>query len=145
MHLKLKEFMIATNQTAKQNLTTHGYLEKVLIAVTDQGVFVNNLKWADNEQKAKVVKQCIDAMSERNCQLYVMVGEASMTEISPEGMTRQDCILLSGETREGDKISIMTPFTKLDNVVDFKEPIWSNEKENPGSISQFTMFKGIFK
>jgi len=34
MFEKLKGLIDATNQTAKQNLTTHGYLEKVLIAMT---------------------------------------------------------------------------------------------------------------
>jgi len=145
MYEQLKSIMDQMHAAALQNLKVHGYLEKVLIAITEQGPIINNLQWTDDKSRAKVIKQCVNSVAQKKCNLYVMVGEATMTEISPEGTKRSDCVLVSGKTRDGTVLAIMTPYTKENNNFQLGSSRWIDKKDQLDSFAQTNMFKGIFR
>jgi hypothetical protein len=75
-----------------------------------------------------------------------MIGDANVTEISPDGtMKRLDCVLVSGETRDGTVLAIMTPYFRENGNLQLGNSQWFNSKEKLASIVQANMFKGIFK
>ena len=76
--------------------------------------------------------------------MYVMVGEASVKEITPKGVKDLDCILVSGETRDGTVLAIMTPYVKDSNQIQFGNTKWFEDKKQIDSFAQIYMFKGIF-
>ena len=144
MYEQLRSIMTQMHTMAQQNLKVHGYLEKVLIAVTEKGPIINNLQWHDDATREKVINNCITSMAQMKCQMYVMIGEASVKEISPEGMKSLDCILVSGEAKDGTVLAIMTPYIKENDIIQFGETEWIDKKEQLGSFAQMNMFKGIF-
>ena len=136
---QLKEMAIQTNETAKSNLITHGYLEKVALAFTNKGLSVNALQWTTDESKRKTISHFLAKMKKDVCHMYVLVGEATIREISPRGQVQRDCILITGETRSGEKVVGMTPIIKAGGAVQFAETNWS-----AGEVSQFNLLRGIF-
>ena len=154
----LKDLMEKTHETAKINLKTYGYLENVMIAMTDRGPFVNTLEWTTEEEKIKTLDHCVKAMSQMSCQLYVMVGEAWATKIQLEnlygdsleeilqlkGKEGFDCILTTGATRYKVNLAIMTPYSSQNNEIKFGNSIRFDPTNNFHSWIHNSMFKGIF-
>lgn len=138
---QLKEIAIQTNEVAKSNLVAHGYLEKVALTFTDKGTSINTLQWTNDQSKRKTISHFLAKMKKDVCHLYVMVGEATIREISPKGQVQRDCILITGETRSGEKIVGMTPIVKAGGAVRFAETDWMDTN---GAESQFNLFRGIF-
>ena len=138
---QLKEIAIQTNEMAKSNLITHGYLEKVALTFTDKGLSVNGLQWTTDESKRKTISNFLAKMKKDVCHLYVMVGEATIREISPRGEVQRDCILITGETRSGERLVGMTPIIKTGGAVKFAETNWM---DTVGMESHFNLLRGIF-
>ena len=138
---QLKEFAVQINETAKANLVAHGYLEKVALTITDEGLSVNNLQWTTDESKRKTISHFLTKMKKDVCHLYVLVGEATIREISPRGQVQRDCILITGETRSGEKVVAMTPIVKTGGAVKFAETNWM---DTIGAESHFNLLRGIF-
>ena len=138
---QLKEFAKQTNEMAKSNLITHGYLEKVALTFTDKGFSANGLQWTTDESKRKTISHFLAKMKEDVCHLYVMVGEATIREISPRGEVQRDCILITGETRSGERLVAMTPIIKTGGAVKFAETNWM---DTVGAESHFNLLRGIF-
>jgi len=138
---QLKGIAIQTNEMAKSNLIAHGYLEKVALTFTDKGLSVNGLQWTTDESKRKTISHFLAKMKKDVCHLYVMVGEATVREISPKGQVQRDCILITGETRSGEKLMAITPIIRTGGVVRFAETNWMDAT---GAESQFNLLRGIF-
>ena len=122
----LKGIMETFITEAKSNLEKFGHLEKILLTQTDRGTLIGSLHWTTEEEKRKVLSQCINTYSKMGCQLFVLVGEASAKKIDiATGETGvQDQILITGATREGHSIAVMVPFSKTPNQLHFEEPMW---------------------
>ena len=138
---KLKDFANQTNEMAKTNLVAHGYLEKVVLTFTDEGFSANGLQWTTEESKRKTISHFLAKMKKDVCHLYVTVGEATIREFSPRGQVQRDCILITGETRSGERVVAMTPIIKAGGAVRFEKTDWMDAT---GSESQFNMLRGIF-
>ena len=137
----LKDIAFQANEMAKTNLTTYGYLEKVVLAFSDKKLTVNALQWINDEEKQKTIGHFLAKMKKERCELYVMVGEASVREISPQGAIQRDCILITAETRAGEKLIAMTPIVKDGRLITFEKTNWMDVK---GNEYQFNLLKGIF-
>ena len=140
----LKAVVFQALEMAKQNLQTYGYLEKVVMAFSKSGPTINNLQWANDKEKQKVVGTFVKKMRKDKCQWYVMIGEANMQAISPTGIVRRDAILINGATRSGERITAMTPIIRENNMVRFDQTIWAEGNQVAPTNSQFNMFQGIF-
>ena len=138
---QLKDFAIQTNEIAKTNLIAHGYLEKVALTFTDKGFSANGLQWTTDESKRKTISHFLAKMKKDVCHLYIMVGEATIREFSPEGQVQRDCILITGETRSGEKVVAMTPIVKAEGAVRFEDTNWMDAT---GAENQFNLLQGIF-
>ena len=138
---QLKEIAIQANEMAKTNLIAHGYLEKVALTFTDKGPSVNALQWTTDQSKRKTISHFLVKVKKDVCHLYVLVGEATVREISPRGQIQRDCILITGETRSGEKVMAMTPIIKTGGVVKFAKTNWMDAV---GTESQFNLLRGIF-
>ncbi len=146
--------MHQTCQMAKVNLKKYGFLAHVLLTLTESGPYINNLEWANNEQKLKTIKNCVKTISRLKCTLYVFVGEANVQLMhlnhllgkelhELERFTKRkvlECIVIHGETRKGEQSASITPIHKniLNNEIKYGKTIWVPKFGN------YQMFNGIF-
>jgi len=145
MIVPFKDVVAQASEMAKQNLSNYGYLEKVVITITDQGPRINALHWSDEEQKRKTIANFIALTSPLNCHFYVMVGEARMREIPFDGSVEQvDCILVTAETRLGERIVVITPIKREGNSIQFGKTTWKDDQEQLQKYAQFNLLQGIF-
>lgn len=156
----LKALMAHTSQIAKFNLTTFGYLEHVLVAITNTGPIISNLQWKDSIEKKRVIKNCVNQIAHIGCIMYVFVGEANVKRFKLDrlsSMTIQalkqpnhepkSCIVIYGATKVGEKLAVITPILKKnpENEIRFERSIWINKQEVFTSWIDSKMFDGIFK
>lgn len=155
-----KTIMTVALDGAKVNMEMFGYLTHVLIAMTRKGPLISSLTWTTNAEKAHVIQKCVKKINHLGCLMYSFVGEANVRELkldnlsgnkiqelkSDKNLETIDCIIVCGETREGQQSAIITPTFKnsSNNRITCGRSVWVNKKDQIGQWIDFKIFKGIF-
>lgn len=151
-----KTIMKTALDGAKINIENFGYLEHVLIAMTRKGPLISSLRWTTNTEKTVVIQKCVKNISPMGCLMYSFVGEANVRGFKLNNLTSRlkqinsktiNCIIVYGETRDGEQSAIITPIFKnsSNNHITCGKSIWIDKKDQIDPWIDFRMFKGIFR
>ncbi|GAG08324.1 unnamed protein product, partial [marine sediment metagenome] len=139
---KLKAIMLEMNKGAKINLQSNPELAKVLIIATPEKLFSNGLVWTDENSQEKTLRHVVNEFVNKNCMYYVMIGEATVSFMNNGKRSFIDSIVITGVSREGHRLALITPFIRRGGQFEFKPSVWN---ENTNVTRTTEILNEIFK